>query len=159
MTGAGAWHPDWPGFEPGGSLVLPLPDERFRQLEPRLCVDGIELRRKREFHATLLDAALGTRVRDSVPDVAARFAKLDWQWQLTGERWLLREDKGSGAAHTVIELLDMPALNAFRRDLSAPLGDEIPDAPAHVTLYLANSDRGIGLSSLQEFERLRLRRL
>ncbi|MEO8160956.1 MAG: hypothetical protein ABI588_06020, partial [Arenimonas sp.] len=62
-------------------------------------------------------------------------------------------------AHSVIELLELPALNAFRREVGARLGETLPPAPAQVTLYLAGTETGIGLASDAEFERLRLRRL
>ena len=158
-----SWHPDWPGFGARGSLALPLPAAQFRGLERRLRVEGMDLALKDEFHVTLLDKELGARAQQPAPGgtLAARlpslFAALDWRWRRSGARWLLFEAKDGVEAHTVIELLEMPALNDFRRDFGRLLGEPVPATPAHVTLYMHNTAIGIGLSSQAEFERLRLR--
>lgn len=160
-----AWHPEWPGFSARGSLALPLPAKEFRGLERRLHIDGMDFASKAEYHVTVLDKALGARARRPTPGGAlaerlpALFAALDWGWRRTGARWLLFESKEGAEAHTVIELLEMPALNAFRRGFAEMLGEPVPPTPAHVTLYLHNTDIGIGLSSQAEFEQLRLRPL
>lgn len=163
MTVGRAWHPPWPGFEAGSSLVLPLPSAQFAALDAELRVDPLVLVRKREFHVTLLDRALGSRLHVPAPGgtlaarVPALFAGLDWQWRRTGERWLLQETRDGTQAHTVIELLDLPALEAFRHAIALWLGEPVAPTPAHVTLYLTGTRVGIGLSSYAEFERLRLR--
>lgn len=157
-----SWHPRWPGFEASGSLVLPLPASEFGGLPETLHVGELVLARKREFHVTLLLHALGVRLQRAVaadPRLVAQlpelFAALDWTWQRRGERWLLRDH----GAHTVIEIIEMPALHAFRQEIGKRLGETLPPTPAHITLYLANTSRGIGLSSQTEFEALRLHRL
>lgn len=160
-----AWHPEWPGFGPRGSLLLPLPAADFRGLEPRLRVDALELRRKTEFHVTLLGRALAARLHEPAAGgtMAARlpalFAARDWRWRRTGTRWLLMESRPEADAHSVIELLDMPALNAFRREVGTLLREPVPPTPAHVTLYLQGTTDGIGLHSQADFERLRLHAL
>ena len=67
MTAARAWHPPWPGFEAGASLVLPLPTEEFAALDADLHTDGLVLTRKREFHVTLLDRADEAPVAEDKP--------------------------------------------------------------------------------------------
>jgi hypothetical protein len=156
-----AWHPDWPGFNPRGSLLLPLPADAFAPLPDQLGIDGIALARKGEFHVTLLDRALGARVQAAGEQAAlpALFAALDWQWRRSGERWLLREAKDGVLAHSLIELVEMPALGQFRRALARELGEPVAAAPAHVTLYTAGDPTGIGLASQEEFERLRVKKM
>jgi hypothetical protein len=157
-----AWHPDWPGFSARGSLLLPLEDAAFADLVERMHVDGVGLQRKGEFHVTLLDRALGARAGDSGAAAArlpALFSGLDWRWRATGERWLLREVQPAGCRYSVVELLEMPAFAAFRRGVGDLLGEALPAAPAHVTLYVAGDPLGVGLASQAQFERLRLRRL
>jgi hypothetical protein len=160
-----AWHPPWPGFSARGSLLLPLPPERFAELASPFEVDGIEFARKAEFHLTLLSRALGARLHApreggrAAERLPALFAAQDWQWRRTGERWLLLEAKPVASAHSVIELVDMPAFARFRAQVGALLGEALPDAPAHVTLYVAGDPIGIGIASDAEFARLKLRRL
>ena len=158
-------RPGWPDFSGRGSLVLPLPRASFESLPGRLDIDGLQLEAKREFHVTLCDRALAARLHEPRAGgaVAARlpplFAALDWQWRASGERWLLLEAKPEGVAHSVIELIDMPAFAQFRAQVGALLGEALPATPAHVTLYVAGDPVGIGIPSAAAFERLRLRRL
>lgn len=158
-----AWHPPWPGFSARGSLLLPLPADAFGQLEPELRVGGLVLERKSEFHLTVLDRALGARVqgrREAAPTLlVAAWEALDWAWSRRGDRWLLREDRDGASAHSVIELLELPALAAFRRAIAELLGEQLPPGLAHCTLYVAGRAAGISLASVAEFERLRQRPL
>ena len=162
---ARAWHPPWPGFTSRGSLLLPLPDARFAQMPEAIALDGIEFQRKREFHVTLLDRETGARIRAQElaggvrPSVRELFEGEDWQCQRSDVRWLLREHQPDGTVHSIIELLDMPALVRFRHNVGWAHGQPLPPTPAHVTLYVAGSGIGIGLASKEEFQRLRLRRL
>ena len=160
------WYPAWPGFSARGSLLLPLPAAHFAELGPELRLDdGLVLTRKSEFHVTVLDRALGERVHDPAAGgapaqaIAGLFAGYDWAWQSRAERWLLLDADEEPPAHSVIELLDMPALAAFRNAVGVLLGVTLPATPAHVTLYVAGQPIGIGVRDFDEFERLRLRRL
>ena len=158
------WHPAWPGFSARGSLLLPLPAEAFAALPASIEVDGIALARKSEFHLTLLDRALGARMHAPkagdapAAGLPALFAAQDWRWRASGERWLLLEAKDGKPAHSVVELLDMPAFARFRALAGERLGEALPATPAHVTLYVAGDPIGIGIESNASFERLRLRR-
>lgn len=158
------WHPAWPGFSARGSLPLRLPMAECARLAtmPTLRVRELVLERKREFHVTLLNRALGARVHEPRAGGAlagalpALFAVLDWSWRATGERWLLLEAKDGKTNYSVIELIDMPAYARFRAAVGERLGEALPDAPPHVTLFVAGDPIGIGLDSQAEFERLRL---
>lgn len=158
------WKPDWPGFSPVGSVILPLPALPFADREQTLRIDALELQLKDEFHVTLLNRLQGQRAQAKpVPGgtvaaaLPALFAELDWQWRPTGLRWLLREEgDGKPTAHSIIELLEMPAFNAFRRRTQELLQEPVPPAPAHVTLYVAGKAGGIGLDDDGEFLRLRV---
>ncbi len=158
------WKPEWPGFSPAGSVILPLPAPPFADRESTFRVDALELQLKHEFHVTLLNRAQGKRAQakpipggTAAAALPALFAELDWQWRATGLRWLLREDlEGKPVKHSVIELLEMPAFNAFRRRAQDLLQEPVPPAPAHVTLYVAGNAGGIGLDDDGEFLRLRV---
>jgi hypothetical protein len=151
------WHPRWPGVGSLGALLLPLARTAFDELPASLRVDALRLARKTEFHVTLLDRDLVARAQ--MASLPAAFEALDWSWRATGQRWLRREAKADGPAHSVVELIDMPAFARFRALVGAGLGETLPEAPAHVTLYVAGDPIGIGLRSQQEFARLRVRRL
>jgi len=159
------WHPPWPGFNARGSLLLPLPSEAFVELAPALESEGVRYARKREFHVTLLDRETGTRLRTRElasavrPRIRELFEGEDWSWRPTEKRWLLREDQDGTCVHSIIELVDLPALARFRHNVGWAHGERLPPVPAHVTLYVAGNDSGIGLSSNDEFRKLRVLRL
>ena len=144
---------------------MPLAPGEFEKLPPSLLLDALVLERKPEFHVTVLNREVAARLRAQEangvvgPALPELFAMQDWRWSLTGERWLLRKDKPEGTAHSVIELLDMPALNRFRHHAGRAHAEKLPPTPAHVTLYVAGDPIGIGLADQEEFERLRVRRL
>jgi hypothetical protein len=160
---SGQPHPRWPGVDRGGSLVLPLRRDAFAHAQAPIIVEDIDFQPKAEWHVTLLNRRLtemalrtpisGGHVIDGLRDA---FDALDWRWRGTGERWLLREEAGGTVAHSIIELVDMPAFAPFRREAARLLGTQVPRAPAHVTLYVAGTTRGIGVDSEASFERLRV---
>src|SRR6478736_4283095 len=160
-----AWFPAWPGFSARGSLLLPLPEEHFELLEPVLAFDELRFARKREFHVTLLDRDTARRLRsletrgDVRPTMRELFEGEDWRWQPTGNKWLLREDKEEGTVHSIIELLDLPGLTRFRHNIGRTHAERLPPAPAHVTLYTAGDESGIGLADNAQFQKLRVRQL
>lgn len=160
------WHPPWPGFSATGTVVIRLPGKAFADIGSELALDGLRLRAKDEFHVTVLNRRLGLRFRElaalrrELIDLPALFAEQDWQWQRTGERWLLRKPRADGGlAHSVIELIHMPALNRFRAALGEISGEPVPVTPAHVTLFTAGGPQGIGIDSDAAFECLRVARL
>ena len=159
------WFPAWPGFSPRGTLVLPLAEEAFELLEPALEFDDLQFRRKREFHVTLLDRDTARRLRsletrgEVRPTMRELFEGEDWRWQPTGKKWLLREEKEDGTVHSIIELIDMPGLTRFRHNVGRTHAERLSPMPAHVTLYVAGDDIGIGLESNAEFQQRRVRQL
>lgn len=162
LPGLPSWQPAWPAFSAHGSLVLPLPVAAIGALASQVEVEHLVLERKHEFHFTLLNRELGARVQQAIPKAVrgtrlpALFAALDWAWRGTGERWLLREAMPAGDRHSIIELVEMPALARFRAAVGELLEASLPDPPPHLTLYVAGDRSGIGLASQAEFEHLRL---
>jgi len=160
-----SWFPSWPGFNARGSLLLPLPDVHFELLAPTLEFEDLVFSRKREFHATLLDRETGRQLRslelrnEVRPTMRELFEGEDWQWRPADKRWLLHENKDGVDVHSIIELVDMPGLTRFRHNVGRVHGVRLPPVPAHVTLYVAGDDIGVGLSSNQEFQKLRVRSL
>lgn len=157
----------WPGLFDTQSLVNPVEAGRFADVRGRLTAAGVELEAKTEFHVTVLNGACTSDVLHAMRErnmdevrVAARFAACEWTWRDRGERWLLRHaDPGKPLAHSVITLIDMPALNAFRRWLETEFGMALPWVPPHVMLYTAGDPQGIGLASEEQFVERRVMRL
>lgn len=168
---AHAWlplQPRWPALRPGRSLVWPLPDDVFAALAPERTVDGLLLRRKSEFHATLLDAAATARLAAALAALPRSRAQhwrrgvlaLDWRWRRSGECWLVARPAGdTPAAHSIVERIEQPAQHVFRRLAGTLLGDPLPAPLPHVTLYTHGDAGGIGLADEASFRERRVRRL
>jgi hypothetical protein len=160
-----SWFPAWPGFNARGSLLLPLPEEHFELLAPTLEFEDLVFSRKREFHVTLLDRETGRHLRslearnEVRPTMRELFEGEDWAWRPADKRWLLHEHKDGVDVHSIIELVDMAGLTRFRHNVGRVHAERLPPVPAHVTLYVAGDDVGIGLASEAEFRRLRVRQL
>jgi hypothetical protein len=149
-----------------GAVILPLPWSIAPGLAPRLALPEVALFPKDELHLTLLSSADADRLDSATGGRDAWRALLGegdpdaWRVTLGDAWWLLRADKAEGPAWSVIALADCPAFTRLRaRAAGISHGAIAPDAPAHVTLYVAGDRRGIGLPSGAEFERCRVRRL
>ncbi len=141
-----------PQFSATGALLLRLDPAAMRPPSAqRVRLDGRWLRRKREFHVTVLGRALGPRLRAlfDEPALQITLAGLDWRVQ-RGHRYdLLGKMKpsahGAVACYSVIEHVQVPGMVA----LYALLAEQVPDFPAcpppHVTHYVLGDRNGIGL--------------
>ena len=153
-----------PRWTSARTLLLPIPTQEWPALPERLQLDGFDLRRKRELHATIVGHALGTRVRDRMAadapvrdTVAEAIAGLQWQWERCRSWALLEKRDGGTRRQSLVEHLRMPAMAEFHRRLGALLGETLPVPPPHVTLYTSGGAKGIGLPDEAALERLRLR--
>ncbi len=119
-------------------------------------LDAVAFEPKPELHATVVGSALGRELQAvfgarAQALVEAAVAAQDWRFRRTGRRLLLRKafvDGGAARmAHSIVELVEMPAMAAFHRALGRALGRQLPVPPPHVTLYTAGRAQGIGVSS------------
>lgn len=143
----------WPGFR-NGRLLLPLPPAWFSPVARTLGWQGLVLHVKHEFHVTLLNQAVGRRVRDALGQAQVKrlFEEQDWSISRCGDGVLLQKEKHQKRptpCASLIEHIALPSLGRFRAALARNAGIELPDVPAHVTLYAAGDPAGIGLSSHQ----------
>lgn len=146
----------WPGWTREQTLILPLdaapPSQPVR-------IDGREFTPKNELHITLVGRTLGqelARVLGGRLDAATRpaFEALDWSHAPFGERLLIEKpgttDAGErGTVASVIERVELPALDFYYRWLGERLGRQLPVPPAHVTLYTHGKAAGIGIPTPQ----------
>jgi len=153
-----------PRWTPQRTLLLPISLQQWPALPERLQLDGIDLRRKRELHATIVGHALGMRVRDCMAAdahvraaVAAALGGLDWQWRRCRSWALLEKREGGRARQSLVEHLCMPAMAEFHRQLGTLIGEALSIPPPHVTLYTSGGAKGIGLPDEAALARLRLR--
>lgn len=148
------------------TLILPVPPARWPPPAEPITVDGLELAPKPELHITLIGKALGRELRAALGHAADRvvadaFDACDWQFTRSGRHLLLRKPLDASnaprLAHSLIELVDLPAMASFHAALGHHLGRQLPIPPAHVTLYTAGRDGGIGVASCRQLRTLTLR--
>src|SRR3546814_13640861 len=89
-----------------------------------------------------LHAEFGDRAEDFID--AARRAH-DWRFERSGHCLLLRksfaEDGQASIAHSLVELVDLPAMAPFQRALGRLPGRQLPVPPPHVPLSRSEERR------------------
>jgi hypothetical protein len=153
-----------PHWTTAGTLLLAIAPQAWPLPAPALQLDGIELQRKRELHATIVGSALAARVRQAVAADASIRAVIDtaigtlaWNWRRRHAWTLIAKREGAGRRHALIERIELPAMAAFHRQLGDALGEVLPVPPPHVTLYASAGGRGIGVPDPATLARLRVR--
>lgn len=142
----------WPGVWPGRALVLPLLAEGMAAPFGDACgIDGVRLKRKSEFHVTVLDQAMCRYAAEGIGEARLRalYESLSWSPRRTGRYALLHKtkpaDSGTLDCWSIIEYLDLPAMHAFRGELARLLGPAFADPVPHVTHYVRGDPNGIGV--------------
>jgi hypothetical protein len=146
----------WPGWSDDNTLVLPV--DAAPPASP-LTLDGRDFQPKGELHVTLVGRALGEELRHVLGErreVATRpaFEALDWSFERSGVGLLIEKsgsagDQGRVAGATVIEPVELPALDFYYHWLGGLLGRELAVPPAHITLYTLDGARGIGIPTVR----------
>ena len=152
----------WPGRSATGSVILPLGTDLLDHLPSRWALPEAALVRKSEVHLTLLSTkeaeALAARLPE--PEWAKAFCTESWAMTPLERFDLLREERPPEPTRfSIIRHVDCPSLNAFRERLAQASGLALAATLPHVTLYTAGHERGIGLASLADHERFRMRTL
>jgi hypothetical protein len=148
--------------------VLPIDPAAWPPPAAPLVLDALAFEPKPELHLTLVGRALGRELQAVFGAraralVEATFGARDWRFARTGRRLLLRkafvDDGAARVAHSIVELVELPAMASFHRELGRALGRQLPVPPPHVTLYTAGRAQGIGVSSPARLRAFTLREL
>ena len=149
-------------------LVLPIAQARWPRPATAIELDGLRLAPKPELHITLVGRALAVELRATFGQRAEAFVEVvrrahDWRFERTGRCLLLRkpfaEDGHAAVAHSLVELVELPAMAPFQRALGRLLGRQLPVPPPHVTLFTAGRAQGIGASSRARLRAFAVRRV
>lgn len=155
-----------PEFAASGALLLALDAAAMQPPSAaRVRIGGHWLRRKDEFHVTILVRALGPRLRGLLdePALQVALAALDWRVQRLHAYDFLGKLKpashGAVACYSVIEHVHLPGMH----DLYAAITERIPDfppcPPPHVTHYVLGDAQGIGVPDATALAAYRIRPL
>ena len=150
-----------PAWTDADTLLLPIAAAAWPLPPAALSLDGIAFAPKRELHVTLVGRALGAELREAgrLAEVLAAGAVLDWRFRRRGEWWRLHDDAGGRHRHSIIERIDLPALPPLYARIATMLARPLPLPPAHVTLYVAGDERGIGVPDEASLARFTMRRV
>jgi len=157
--------PKWPGWSQQKTLLLPIDASEWPAPTQPVLLDGQHFVPKPELHVTLVGRALGQHLLASLGErryrtLVARTAyeSLDWPYVRSGVMLRLEKHGAEGGPDdrmgALIELVKLPAMADFHRQLGLLLGRELPVPPPHVTLYTAGKAKGIGIpnaNALREF--------
>ncbi|HEX8154823.1 MAG TPA: hypothetical protein VF698_16945 [Thermoanaerobaculia bacterium] len=114
---------------------------------------------KSEYHVTLLGKdGLGALLRDigrlkiiqAEIAISRAAAEIEWRVRLLDEWWRVED----GKERTIVQLADVDGAEAFFTNLEWALETKLARPPYHVTLFTADSPRGIGVSTREDLERL-----
>lgn len=141
-----------------GSLLIQLVKETFDLEGNTVYLEGIPLEPKDELHITILsrDAAdtLSQHLEKNPEDedrVRRLIDETRWEYRKLDRFYHVREEPG---VETIIQMVEIPGLASFFNQLSQIVKVELGRPPTHVTLYMRGTQKGIGLPTQAEFERL-----
>jgi hypothetical protein len=143
--------------EEDGFLLVQLDPAEYGYIDQEVRYQGKNFAPKDELHITILsqDAAeiVAEHMQQGAEDSAAIHELID------SVRWSYRKQETyhhikDGAEETIIQMVEMPELRSFFQELSRIVGKGLVLPPVHVTLYMLNSEKGIGLSSHEVLQRL-----
>ena len=140
-----------------GAVLWRIPLSMMPVLPDTLDHRGVRLHRKQEFHITVLGrkdgrVMFGERHRNSIfGRWQHAWSELDRSVTLLDELWLLQKTNHARTSeHTIAVACRAPALAAARLLVSSWAGVELPQAPAHVTLFYENDPHGIAVGNPAE---------
>jgi hypothetical protein len=145
-------------FDPGeGFLLVQVNKDAYGYVDKAVRYQSKTFAPKTELHITILSADGAEQVRQQIeehPEDEGRIVGIidhtDWSFIKLDEYYHVKD----GDEETIIQMVEVPRLNAFFSDLSALVGKGFVLPPTHVTLYMRESEKGIGLPNREVFDEL-----
>ena len=141
-----------------GFLIVELEMEAFNLQSEGVWYESRHFKPKDEVHITILSREAAETVRQHLehhPEQEDRLRRLinDTSWKFRKLDSFYHAQEGPGS-ETIIQMVEVPELAAFFKQLEELVGKELELPPTHVTLYMRGTEKGIGLPTPDEFERL-----
>jgi hypothetical protein len=152
-------QPAQASFNPdSGYLFVELDLETFELARGGVWFEGRLFEAKDELHITILSREAAEAVRqllEDEPEQEDQFRRLieesNWEFRKLERLYHVQEDQ---QVETIIQMVEMPGLVDFFKQVKELVGKDLELPPTHVTLYMRGTDKGIGLPTQAEFERL-----
>lgn len=141
-----------------GFIVAEINKIDYRYADHPVHFQGRTLYPKKELHITVASDEAASNLQKYIkraPDNEDRIRDIvdqtDWVFQKRNEYYYVEQEPG---VETIIQMVMLPSLKEFFRDLSAVVGKGFVLPPTHVTLYMNGTENGIGLPTREVFDRL-----
>lgn len=140
-----------------GYLVANLNKQTYGYLDQPVRYQGRVFQPKSELHITLIsqDAEKITRYLENNSHGQASIQEMigATDWRFTRQPTFYHVEEAPGE-ETIIQMVEIPSLGAFFRELSGLVGQDFTLPPTHVTLYTRGTEKGIGLPTQRVFQEL-----
>jgi hypothetical protein len=146
-----------------GNFLLDVPKDLINipsWLKDKCLTDGFK--EKSEYHVTVIartlaDTIVDLGISDQINTVIQGY---NWSIELTDTYLEIAKDSDYGVhRQSIIQLVDVPELDAFFDSLEEMVKSPVARPPAHVTIFTKNYDRGIGIYSQDDLDRYMIRKL
>jgi hypothetical protein len=144
--------------EDDGFLLVKIDMESYGYNQQAVILDGRRLEPKDELHITVLSRDAAEQVArhmEQKPQGRQEMKNLveqtEWSFHKQERFYHVSED---AETETIIQMVKMPGLEDFFRNLGELIGERLEIPPVHVTLFMRGTEKGIGLPTRQVFDEL-----
>jgi hypothetical protein len=150
-------RPQQASFDPAeGYLILELDMQSFYLHPEGVRFEGRHFEAKDEVHITILSRDAAEAVRQHLErypqdEDQVRMDETNWEYRKLDSFYHIQEDP---EVETIVQMVEVPGAGAFFNQVGQLVGQELELPPTHVTLYMRGTEKGIGIPTQAEFERL-----
>jgi hypothetical protein len=144
--------------EDDGYLLVKVDLKEYGYSKTRVKYQGTVLEPKDELHITVISQDGAQRLANFMQENQAGKEKVksliegtDWSFRKQDRFFWIQEEEG---VETIIQMVEVPGMADFFRSLSQITGLGLEPPPAHVTLFMRGTEKGIGLPEKDVFERI-----
>jgi len=153
-----AHYPVSTTFDPQTGLIAAHVDKvDYGFVDQPVRYRGKTFQPKSELHITIVSEDAGIILKhleshpDDVIDINDLLLSTDWSFIPLDEFYYVEEKPG---VETIIQLVELPGLRSFLKDLSRLTGQGFILPPMHITLYTRGMEKGISIPDQNKFQEL-----
>jgi hypothetical protein len=152
-------RPQRASFDPAeGYLILELDLQSFYLHPEGVRFEGRHFEAKDEIHITILSRDAAEAVRQHLErypqdeeQVRQLVDETIWDYRKLDSFYYIQEEP---EVETIVQMVKVPGVDTFFKQVGQLVGQELELPPTHVTLYMRGTEKGIGIPTQAEFERL-----
>lgn len=144
--------------EENGYLIVKIDPQDYGYPQTRVKYKDTTLQPKDELHITVISQESAEKLAGFMKENSGNRDKVrnlvyetDWSFRKQDRFFWIQGEEG---LETIIQMVEAPVMIDFFRELSQITGFGLEPPPAHVTLFMHGTDKGIGLPDRDAFERI-----